>query len=260
MIIHSGETLMKRCAALLLLVLMVSPFLVAQQEEEPPIPPKRSKMGKVGAFGGFTPGWLSVDVAPINDFLVAGGGAPLKNNGVLLWGGGGSAYIMLIPNLRVGGVGMSGSISSTSVDAFGVRRDAQLKVGFGGVTIEYVIPFDERLDIAAGAMLGGGGIDLILRRDVGGINLWGAEQQIFENGAPVINSMRTLSGSYFVWIPSLYIEYSVLGWLGVRAGVSYVGMSAPSWTVDTNYELLGVPDNVSGKGFMVNAGLLVGTF
>jgi len=250
---------MKRCLALFLLVLVISPYLFSQQEEEP-IPPKRSKMGKVGAFGGLMPGWLSVDVGPINDFLVAGGGAPLKNNGVFLWGGGGSAYIMLVPNLRVGGVGMGGSISSTSVDAFGVRRDAELKVGFRGVTVEYVIPLSERLDISAGTMLGGGGIDLVLRRDVGGINLWGSEQQIFENGVPVFNSKRTLSGSYFVWVPSVNLEYSLLGWVGVRAGVSYVGMSSPSWTVDDNYDLLGVPDNVSGRGFMVNAGLFVGTF
>ena len=251
---------MKRCVALLLLILLVVPYALTQQEEEPPIPPKRSKQGKVGAFGGFTPGWLSVNVTPINDFLVAGGGAPLNDKGLFLWGGGGAAYIMLVPNLRVGGVGMSGSIKSTSVDAFGMRRDAQLKVGFGGVTLEYVIPLDERLDVSAGTMIGGGGIDLILRRDVGGINLWGAEQSMFQNGTGVANSKRTLTGSYFVWVPSVNVEYAILGWVGFRLGVSYVGMSSPSWTVDDDHELLGVPDNVNGKGFMVNAGLFVGTF
>jgi hypothetical protein len=167
---------------------------------------------------------------------------------------------MLIPNLRIGGLGMGGSISSTGVDAFGVRRDAQLKVSLSGFTVEYVVPLDERLNIAAGALLGWGSVGLVLRRDIGGINLWGAEQQIFENGSPVTNSMRTLSGSYFAWVPSVSVEYSILGWLAVRAGVSYVGMSAPSWTVDDNYELLGVPDDVNGKGVMVNAGLLLGTF
>jgi hypothetical protein len=254
------RTLMKRFVVLFLAMLLACTYVFAQQEEEPPIPPKRSKAGKVGAFGGFTPGWLFVDVGPINDFLVPAGGAPLEENGVFLWGGGGAAYIMLVPNLRVGGLGMSGSTKSTKLDAFGVRRDAELNVGFGGVTFEYVIPVFERFDVAVGTMLGGGGIDLILRQDIGGISTWEGEKLLFQNGGPSVNSKRTLSGSYFVWVPSVNVEYAVLGWLGFRLGASYVGMTSPSWTVDDDHELLGVPSSVSGKGFMINAGVLVGTF
>lgn len=251
---------MKRCLALVLLAAITSSYVFAQQEEEPPIPPKRSKAGKVGAFGGFTPGWLFVDVKPINDFLVPAGGAPLKENGVFLWGGGGAAYIMLLQNFRVGGVGMSGSIKSTRLDAFGVRRDAELHVGFGGVTLEYTTPVVERLDVSFGTMIGGGGIDLILRQDNGGISRWDGEQNIFQSGNPGSNMKRTLTGSYFILIPSVNFEYAILGWIGFRLGASYVTMLSPSWTVDDNHELLGVPNKVSGKGFMINAGLFVGTF
>lgn len=256
---------MKRCVVMLLLMVTTSICVFAQQEEEPPIPPKRSKAGKVGAFGGFTPGWLFVDVKPINEFLVPAGGASLKENGVFLWGGGGAAYIMLLPNLRVGGVGMNGSIQSTRLDAFGVRRDTELGVGFGAVTFEYVIPVFERLDVAVGTMLGGGGIDITLRQDLGGPKTWGNEWNNYgtgnyQIGGQIKHIKQTLSGSYFVWIPSVCVEYAILGWVGFRLGASYVGMSSPSWTVDENDELLGVPSNVSGKGFMINAGLFVGTF
>ena len=41
---------------------------------------------------------------------------------------------------------------------------------------------------------------------------------------------------------------------------AYVGMSFPAWEVDGEYELLGVPSDISGKGFMIQAGLFVGTF
>jgi hypothetical protein len=37
-------------------------------------------------------------------------------------------------------------------------------------------------------------------------------------------------------------------------------MASPSWQVDDKYDLLGVPSKISGKGFMINAGLFVGTF
>lgn len=253
---------MKKIALVLLLVGLIVATSIAQEE---PIPPRRSRAAKVGGFGGFTPGWLFVDVKPINDFLVPAGGAPLKDKGVVMYGGAGAAYVMFIPNLRIGGVGMSGSIKSTALDASGIRREAKLDVGYGGVTLEYVVPIMERLDFAFGTMLGGGGIDIILREDVGGIQTWNGEWSNFgsgnyQNGGQVRNITRTLSGSFFVVVPSVSVEYAILGWAGIRLGASYVAMLSPSWTVDDKYELLGVPTKVNGQGFMLNLGLFVGTY
>lgn len=252
---------MKRAVWLLTILALTAMAGFAQEE---PIPPKRSKAVKFGFFGGYTPGWVSVDVAPINAFLQK---TPLKDNGVFLHGGAGAAYIMFVPNLRVGGLGMSGSISSSAVDNAGFKRDAKLKLGFGGVTIEYVIPIVERLDVAVGGMLGTGGIDLVLSQSNGANDTWTTERDAYNNvmignspNATPPNVTRTLNGSYFVYIPSVNIEYAFLGWMAVRAGVSYVGMAAPSWKVDATYDLSNVPDNVSGKGLMINAGLLVGIF
>ncbi len=250
---------MKKALALVLLLALLVPPALAQEE---PIPPKRSRMAKVGLYGGFIPGWLNIDVKPINDFIVGAKGAPLSDNGVLMLGGGGAIYIMVLPNVRIGGVGMGGSLKSTSLDAAGVRRDAQLNVGFGAATIEYVIPIIERLDVALGVMLGGGGIDLTMRMSNGGNNTWTSEQKFFNDGfsGTLNNISRTYSGSFFIWSPTLNVEYSLLSWFAVRLGASYVGMAFPSWQVDSAYDLLGVPSNVSGKGFMVSAGLLFGTF
>jgi hypothetical protein len=235
------------------------PTLRAQEE---PIPPKRARAAKVGLFAGFTPGWLSVNVNPINDFLVSGKGAPLKDQGVFMYGGAGSVYILVVPNLRVGGVGMSGSSSSVSIDPQGVRRDAKLNVGFGGVTVEYVFTLMDRMDLALGTMLGTGGIDITLRHDVGGNDTWDGEGKLWSswpNGAPT-NTSRTLSGSFYVVVPSVSVEYALLGYLAVRIGASYVEMFAPTWKVDENHDLVGVPSDVTGRGFMIHAGILVGTF
>jgi hypothetical protein len=239
--------------------------LSAFSQEDAPIPPRRTRAAKVGALGGFTPGWLFLDVAPINDILIRSGGTALGEKGVMLYGGAGSAYIMLVPNLRVGGMGMGGALKSVRLDQAGVRREAELNVGFGGVTFEYVIPIVERLDVTLGTMLGGGGVDIVLRQNVGGSKTWNGEWGQFGNGnyqlgGQITDIKRTLSGSFFIWIPSVNVEYSLLGWLGVRVGASYVGMSAPSWKLDDDHQLFGVPSNVHGKGLMVNAGLMVGTF
>ena len=238
---------MKRLISIWLLFALAVTAGLAQEEE--PIPPKRSRAIKVGLFGGFTPGWLFVDVAPINAFLTGGKGAALKDNGVFMTGGAGAAYIMVLPNVRVGGVGMTGALKSTALDLHNIRRDATMRVGFGGVTIEYVIPVVERLDITVGGMLGAGGIDLTLRQSNGASNTWVGEQELFgryptdtwySSIYTTPNITRTLSSMCFVWAPSVNVEYAVLGWLGVRVGASYVGMSFPSWDVDGEYELLGV--------------------
>ena len=71
---------------------------------------------------------------------------------------------------------------------------------------------------------------------------------------------RILTGSFYIFIPSVAFEYAITGWLAVRVGASYVAMVAPTWKVDANYDLLGVPSNVNGNGFMANLGLLIGTF
>lgn len=251
---------MKRALFTLCLIVSVVALGLAQEE---PIPPKRSRAAKIGGLFGYTPGWLFVDTKPINEFIVPARGASLKESGVYMNGIGGGLYIMFVPNLRVGGLGMSGRSTSTSLDGFGVRRDVEMEVSFGGVTLEYVVPIVERLDFAFGVMLGGGGLSLTLRQDNGGSLTWNGEWGNFGNpgnAGPLNNLTRKLSGSYFVYVPSVNFEYAILGWIGVRLGASYVGMASPSWQVDDNYDLLGVPSKVSGKGFMINAGLFVGTF
>ena len=62
------------------------------------------------------------------------------------------------------------------------------------------------------------------------------EQDLLSSGlgAPGNNLTRTLSGSFFVYVPSVCFEYAVLNWMALRVGASYVGMAAPSWKVDGN--------------------------
>ncbi len=251
---------MKKTVLFILLGIFSASAVMAQEE---PIPPKRSRMAKVGLFAGFTPAWLNVDVGPVNTFITGAKGAPLSMNGMVMYGGAGAIYIIVLPNVRIGGAGMSGSLTSTALDnATNLRRDATLNVGYGGVTIEYVIPILERLDVSAGALLGWGGMDLTMRISNGSANTWDNEQTLLKDGlaAPGNNLTRTYNGKFFVYIPSVNVEYAIIGWLGARLGVSYVGMAFPSWKVDGNYDYLNVPDNVKGSGLMVQAGIFVGTF
>jgi hypothetical protein len=253
--------MMRLQRAILLSVLLLF-GLSAVWAQEPPIPPRRGTAPKVGLFVGFTPAWLKVDVAPVNEFLAGTGAVPLKNNGIFMVGGAGSIYILVIKNFRVGGMGLSGSTSSSGIDAGGIRRDVQLAVGLGGLTFEYVVPIVRRLDFAFGSMVGWGSTTISLRQYAGGNHTWSDEQSLFGSWPPgsAISTERTLSGSFLALVPSVSFEYAVLGWLAFRLGASYNLMLAPSWSVDGEYDLSGVPSSVKGNGFMVNAGIFVGTF
>lgn len=250
---------MKRFPALLLLLALATAAVPAQ--EEFPIPPKRTNAPKFGGFLGFTPAWLKVNVDPINQVLVPSGGAALDDGGMWMWGGGGAVYAVFVPNLRIGGMGMGGSLSSTRVDELGIRKDAEFEVGYGGFTVEYVVPVMDRLDLAVGGMLGWGGSTLTLRQSDGAALTWEGEWRRYEDPSTgSLNISRQMEGSFFVWVPSVNVEYAFLGWGALRLGVSYVGMSFPSWEMDGEYDLIGVPDDVNGNGFQVNLGILLGTF
>ena len=244
-----------------LLLAAVSAAFPQVDEKYEPVPPARSSPGKIGGGVGYTPGWLMMDVDALNATIVAAGGTPFDGGTIMLNGGQGYAYILLVQNLRVGGVGMSGSRSTSRIEqSTNTRRDVELSVGYGGVTIEYSQPLVPRLDLTFGAVLGAGGMNITMRRDQGGAKVWGDLWDEFGSPAAPTEYARTMEGSFFTWSPSVSLEFALLRWLGVRAGVGYLGMSGGSWELDGAYDLAGVPDEISANGWMINAGLYLGTF
>ena len=232
--------------------------LIAQEEEEPIPPPRKQNAPKVGGAGGFTPVFLFWDVNAFNDQLPPTA-AKFNKVPMALYGGSGYAYIMLMDNLRVGGMGLSGSTKSSSLIG-NVRRDVDVTIGFGGVTIEYAVPILVRLDVVPGIMLGGGGMDITMTRDDGSFKSWGPVWNDFDLNTGTQNVSRKLQGSFFVYQPSVYVEFALLRWIGLRAGVSYVGMASPTWKIDRDQDLSDVPSTVRGQGWSISTGVFLGTF
>jgi len=251
---------MKKIALLLMLSLIGSLFLFSQEEMDS-IPMPHMQTIRMGGAGGFTPLLLFWNVKNINKSMSTLPQFPqFKDQPMVLFGGQGYGYIMFIQNLRIGGMGAGGSQSSSVVGLDGYRRDADLDISFGGVTIEYSLPITERFDLVPGMMLGGGGIDLNLRRDKYGIKKWDDLISELEGTNDISNYRRAFKGSFFIFQPSLNLEYALLRWIGLRVGVSYVGMVSPTWELDEAFDVAGVPDKLNGRGFMVNAGIFLGTF
>jgi len=252
---------MKRSVLMLFLFCLASFPLLAQdqQQDDELLPPSRSVSAKMGGAGGLTPFYLYMDVGPINEVLRRSNASEFDNGHMLLLGGQGYAYIYVVKNLRVGGMGVSGNMKSRSLMG-STRREVQMKVGFGGVTVDYVIPVVPRLDVALGIMLGSGGVDLTINRDNGTAKVWNDLWSEYGDSLAAEEYTRKMSGSFFVYQPSMNVEFALLRWIGLRAGVSYIGMAGGSWQLDDKYDIYGVPSSVSGKGWAINAGVFLGTF
>lgn len=243
-----------------MLTIQIAPLL-GQEEEEPIPPPRRAKAGKIGGGGGFTPVWLFWDTEALNEITSVNNSGKFDKSPMLLLGGQGFAYIMLIDNLRLGGMGVGGSTKLTTISSSGdIRRSVEVHIGFGGVTVEYALSLFERLDIVPGILLGSGGMDITISRDHGHLVRWDNLWTEVGRDSSTKDLSRKLQGSFFIYQPSLQIEFALLRWLGLRAGVSYVGMAAPSWKLDEQFDVDDVPPKINGKGWVINTGIFVGTF
>ena len=115
---------------------------------------------KVGGAGGFTPAWGLFSFDAINSTLISAGMPPLSKRPMYLSGGEGYGYILLLKNVRIGGTGVTGTVSSASyTPATNTEKNVDYHVSYGGFLIDYVVPVGDRLDLSAGVTIGGGGIE-----------------------------------------------------------------------------------------------------
>ncbi|MBE0643377.1 MAG: hypothetical protein IH600_04805 [Bacteroidetes bacterium] len=252
---------MHRVLTVLLLLLLLAPSAFAQDDEDFEIRPNRRQRGGgiVGGGGGITPTWHFLNTADLNTALDAKGLPQLGEDGLFLFGGQGYAYIVIIPNLRIGGMGYGGSMESSwspnTREEPVPFKTTKLDVSAGGVTLEYVIPFG-RFHVALGGMLGGGSYTLTLMQT----DLWHKDWNELFPSSPTsaVDSRHELTSTFFTWQPSLTLEYEVHPFivLGVTGG--YFGGSG-SWELDENFDLSGMPDFKFESPFL-RVGLTFGLF
>jgi hypothetical protein len=259
---HEEKIIMQRKLLwLLCCVALTVTTIFAQEDEEEPVPPRKHAASKLGGAAGFTQNLLYLNLDPINDVLGRNLAAPFDKGPMVLLGAQGYGYILVLQNVRVGGMGGSGTMRSTSVDlATKTTRNVDLSAGFGGVTFDYVIPIVPRLDLSVGTLIGWGGMSIKMTRDQGTPKVWDGLWADFGRGQSVTEYSRMLSGSFFIYQPQANLEFALLRWLGLRVGVGYMGTLGNSWKLDDTYELLSVPSNINSRGVMINGGLFLGTF
>lgn len=214
-----------------------------------------------GFGGGFLPVWMMPKFDGINSELKSFGSGEFSTSGMYASGGAGFAYIMVLPNLRVGGFGVSGSQKEASFFN-GYKREVRYTSGFGGLTLEYTLPFVRTFGISIGTIIGGGNTTIELFRNNAQMkwdDLW---KETSDPNTKSESIYKKIYSDYFVLAPMINIDIPFYRFFSFRIGAGYTFTFSPesSWKFDNNNDLLNVPSSINTDQLFIQTGIFFGFF
>lgn len=236
----------------MLRVLLVIVFLVSTQT----FAQRGFSDSPIGIGGGYLANYIMPKVDSFNKELKNFGSDQLSTSGMFSHGGAGFGYIGFLPNVRLGGMGTGGSMTS-SVTTLGITREVEYTQSFYGLTVEYTLPFIKSVGISAGAILGGGNTSLTLSASSpkAWVDFWNEA-----NNGSTVNYTRKLTANYFAVAPTLNVDIPLSYLVALRVGGGYTVGLGESWKLDNDKELSAVPSDVSVSSAFIQVGVFFGFF
>lgn len=208
---------------------------------------------------GYVPAWYIPNVDPINTQLKQIGMSELSTSGFYSSGIAGFLYLGFVKNLRLGGMGYGGSLS-TSQMVSNESREVIYDLSGGGVTIEYTLPFVKDFGISVGAAIGVGSLELDIYRSTGNFTWEGTWEELSDPNISSDSFSRRLKNSYWNFTPTLNIDYPIYRFVTLRLGVGYQIAFADEWTVDNDQPITGIPSDLNSNAFFIQSGVFIGFF
>ena len=218
--------------------------------------PQQQKKYFDAPFGGgvgYVPAWYIPNLDPVNFQLKSIGMPELSTSGFYSSGGAGFIYLGFIKFLRIGGMGYGGSVSSTQNN-----KEVIYSLGGGGITIEYTLPIIKDIALSVGAIIGAGTLKIQLYRNSEDFT-WQGTWDEFDSGESTSFS-RTLENSYWMFTPTVNLDFPFNRFILVRLGVGYQLAFNDDWTADNEQELKNVPSDLNANAFFIQSGLFIGFF
>lgn len=244
---------MKKLLLILLIVLFIKPTN-AQEDEDV------GWVARFGLAGGFNPSFVFPNLDPINIEVKKMGLNPLSNSSMFLWGGGGYAYIMLIDNLRLGGIGIGGSNSSKGF-VNGYNREVNYNFGLGGLTIEYTLPFIKHVAVSVGAIVGAGSQSIEIyqnKNDYTWVSIWG---KVTSSGMIMLDDVNyKISNTFFTVAPTVNLDLPINRFVALRFGGGYIFNFNDNWKVNNGRNISGVYKELTSNNFFIQTGIYFGFF
>lgn len=208
---------------------------------------------------GYVPAWYIPNIDPINKEVLSAGLPELSSDGFYSSGISGFIYIGFIKNLRVGGMGFGGSLTSSKL-INNLNHEVNYSLNGGGVTIEYTLPFIKNFGVSVGAAAGGGTLQLNIYRNAGQFTWQGIWEEFSDPEIVSENYSRKLENSFLMFTPTLNIDYPVYRFVSLRLGIGYQFTFADDWTSDNEQSISNVPSDLNGNSFFIQSGIFIGFF
>ncbi|MBN2572325.1 MAG: hypothetical protein JXA68_09375 [Ignavibacteriales bacterium] len=215
-------------------------------------------VSKFGLAIGINPGWVFVNLSEINS-KIDDFGVDKIDNGIFTTGGSGYFYLMLVNNLRIGWTGFSGSRSSAKqVDGF--DKKVIYELSSSGFSIEYSLPFIEKIGLSIGATIGWGNQQIEFHqanKDYTWDDLWA---EASDTSISTNNISRIIDNDFYTITPTINIDIPVNRFAAFRLGGGYLIPFSNDWKIADERELKNVPSGLKANSFFIQTGLYVGFF
>lgn len=253
---------MKKLALLLLLLIGTKSF--AQEGEDV------GWVARFGAAGGVSPSYVFPNIDALT-LKIKSIGIPELSKGMFLFGGGGYAYIMIIDNVRIGGIGLSGTQSTSGkvkvlYTGNPVNREVVYNYGFGGLTVEYTLPFVKNVALSIGGIIGGGSQSIEVYNNelpyTWNSSLPRSAFSINEDPFDKLQSnyAAIIKNSFFTFTPTLNLDVPINRFIALRVGTGYVMNFSDDWKINNDQNIVGVPKDLSSNNFFIQTGIYFGFF
>lgn len=253
---------MKKLALVLLLLLSTAKYLAQEGEDV-------GWVARFGAAGGVSPSYVFPNLDALNAQIKTFG-IPELSNGMFLFGGGGYAYIMIVDNVRIGGIGLSGTQSTSGkvkvlFTSNPVNREVVYNYGFGGLTIEYTLPFVKNVALSVGGIIGGGSQSIEIFQNSSPYS-WDSswpkpsnpESSYVYDYNPGIST--EIKNNFFTFTPTLNLDVPINRFIALRVGAGYVMNFSDDWKINNDQNIAGVPKDLSSNNFFIQTGIYFGFF
>lgn len=246
---------MKRLILLLFIIISFD-FVNAQEGEDV------GWVARFGIAGGVNPAYLFPNLDAVNVKAKSLGLNELSNSGLIMWGGSGYAYIMMIENVRLGGIGLSGSASTSgNTKLLGWNQEIDYSFGLGGVTVEYTLPFVKFAALSVGSIIGVGTQSIETYENMGSFT-WDNSfpQPEYSSIAGVPASYTKIKNTFFTITPTLNLDIPLSRFVALRVGGGYIMNFNNSWKVNNGKDISGVPSDLTRNNFFIQTGIYFGFF
>lgn len=204
---------------------------------------------------GYVPAWYIPNIDPINSQLNQIGMSELSTSGFYSSGIAGFLYIGFVKNLRIGGMGYGGSLSTSDEN-----REVIYSLSGGGLTLEYTLPFIKNLGVSVGAVIGAGNLELDIYQNAENFTWEGTWEELSDPNNISESFNRKLKNSYWMFTPTINLDYPIYRFVSLRLGAGYQLTFADEWTADNDKPVSGIPSDLNSNSFFIQSGIFIGFF